>query len=114
MTEVFMPIAPQIEQGSITVKMRVLSHVFEQNLEIGLEVLVRQNLWTHFKLNLAFNFIARRSDHQSTHFTPIGPQKSSPCLEISGYSGRGVAHNSILEIPAVRFRQSKGLHHFVR
>ena len=40
-TEVFMPISPQIEQGSITVKIQVLSHIFEQNLEIGLEVLVR-------------------------------------------------------------------------
>uniref|UniRef100_A0A0P5Q059 Macroglobulin complement-related protein n=1 Tax=Daphnia magna TaxID=35525 RepID=A0A0P5Q059_9CRUS len=38
-TEVYMPIAAQIEQGSITVKIQVLSHIFEQNLEIGLEVL---------------------------------------------------------------------------
>jgi hypothetical protein len=37
---VFMPISPRIEQGSITVKIQVLSHIFEQNLEIGLEVLV--------------------------------------------------------------------------
>lgn len=35
-----MPISPQIEQGSITVKIQVLSHVFEQNLEIGMDVLV--------------------------------------------------------------------------
>lgn len=35
-----MPIAPQVEQGSITIKIQVLSHIFEQNLEIGLEVLV--------------------------------------------------------------------------
>lgn len=39
-TEVFMPISPQIEQGSISVNIRVLSHIFEQNLEIGIDILV--------------------------------------------------------------------------
>lgn len=47
-TEVYMPIAAQIEQGSITVKIQVLSHIFEQNLEIGLEVLVRVFLGYNF------------------------------------------------------------------
>lgn len=47
-TEVYMPIAAQIEQGSITVKIQVLSHIFEQNLQVGLEVLVRVFLGYNF------------------------------------------------------------------
>ena len=45
MTEVYMPISPQIERGSITVKIQVLSHIFHQNLEIGMDILVNSVSW---------------------------------------------------------------------
>lgn len=35
-----MPIAPVIERGSITIKIRALSQITKQNLEIPLEILV--------------------------------------------------------------------------
>jgi len=41
MMEIYMPIAPQIEQGTITVKIRTLSQIHKQTFDIDLEILVR-------------------------------------------------------------------------
>ena len=40
MTEVYMPIAPQVEQGVITIKIQTITQINRQNLEIELEILV--------------------------------------------------------------------------
>lgn len=40
MTEVYMPIAPQIEQGTITVKIQIMSQIARQDMAIDIEILV--------------------------------------------------------------------------
>ena len=40
MTEVYIPIAPQIEQGTITVKIKIMSQIARQDLSIDIEILV--------------------------------------------------------------------------
>ncbi len=40
MFEVYMPISPQIEQGTITVKLRALSQIARQDFDVEIEILV--------------------------------------------------------------------------
>lgn len=35
-----MPIAPQIDQGTITVKMKALSHIVQQDIAVDIDILV--------------------------------------------------------------------------
>ena len=40
MTEVYIPIAPQVEQGVITVKIQTITQINRENIEIEIEILV--------------------------------------------------------------------------
>ena len=41
--EVYMPISPQVEKGTITVKLRVMSQISSQDFNVDLEILVANN-----------------------------------------------------------------------
>lgn len=41
MFEVYIPVAPQIEQGTMTVKLQALSQIARQDFEVEVEILVR-------------------------------------------------------------------------
>lgn len=43
MLEVYLPIAPQIEKGTIVVNVQTISQIVKQRFEIGLEILVRNS-----------------------------------------------------------------------
>ena len=48
--EIYMPIAPQIEQGTITVKIRTLSQIHKQTFDIDLEILVRSLSFSNYRV----------------------------------------------------------------
>lgn len=44
MFEVNFPISPQIEQGTMTVNIRMMSQIFQQNLAVDIQVLVMSEI----------------------------------------------------------------------
>ena len=104
-----MPIAPVIERGSITIKIRALSQITKQNLEIPLEILVIN--FIKFAIRCPFIiqliFVARRSDYKQTHVVNVGPERSRPRAAISRHPSRRDAGYSLLEISALFVRQSE-------
>jgi hypothetical protein len=48
--EVYLPIAPQVEQGMITVKIQIHTQIRQQVFEIDLEIMVRKSPKQSFPL----------------------------------------------------------------
>ena len=109
MIEVTVPIAPQIEKGTIFIRIICVSQISRQVFDIDIEILVCRPITSVYSSQIIHRlkiYVARRSHHQPFDIIDARLEESRLLIAIPRHSGRRVADHSLFKIQAIHLRQS--------